>query len=176
VEAPSAPWRDGAIKVLVPVALIAAMFAYAFPFFNPIPSNHILHVYAGLTGFHVAFTTLTLAPLNPFFEQFSLPLIAAFVGLMYLRRPGWIGSVAPLVCAVYGFVALGSAYFWPQDMPFAYGYYLAVGCFLIASASAAVRLDIRHRGGAVQNVEVPQPDEPAASASQQLLARYRYKA
>ena len=176
MEAPSARWWDRAIQVLVPVALIAAMLAYAFPFFKPIPGDHIFHVGTGLTAFLVGFIGLALAPLNPFFEQFSLPLIAAFVGLMYLRRPGWTGSVVPLACAVFGSAALGSAYFWAPDMPFAYGYYLAVGCFLIAAAAAAVRLILLRRGGAAPDVVVPEPDEPAASASQQLLARYRNKA
>jgi len=176
VEAPSAPWSDRVITVLVPVALIAAMLAYAFPFFKPIPGDHIFQVGTGLTAFLVGFIALILAPLNPFFEQFSLPLIAAFVGLMYLRRPGWTGSVAPLACGVFGSAALGSAYFWAPGMPFAYGYFLAVGCFLIASVSAAVRLILLRRGGAAPDVAGAEPDEPAASASQELLARYRNKA
>jgi hypothetical protein len=178
VEAAPARWWDRAIKLLVPAALIAAMLAYAFPFFKPlpIPIDHIFRVDTGLTAFHIGFIALTMAPLNPLFEQFSLPLIAAFVGLMYLRRPGWTGSVVPLACAVFGFAALGSAYVWPSELPFAYGYYLALGCFLTAAAAAAVRLVLLRRGGAAPEVAVTEPDEPAASASQQLLARYRYKA
>ncbi len=70
-----------------------------------------------------------MAPLDPFFEAFSLPLIAAFVGLMYLRRPGWIGSLAPLVCSVVGLICLGSAYFWEKQEPLAYGYYAAEASF-----------------------------------------------
>src|SRR5713226_1481302 len=114
---PGPRWWDRAINALVPAALIAAMIAHLFPFFVPSPGLYPIDLNSGLSAFFIGLRVLTVAPLDPFFEAFSLPLIAAFVGLMYLRRPGWIGSLAPLVCSVVGLTCLGSAYFWKSRSP-----------------------------------------------------------
>jgi len=126
---PGPRWWDRAINALVPAALIAAMVAHLFPFFVPSPGLYPIDLNSGLSAFFIGLRVLTVAPLDPFFEAFSLPLIAAFVGLMYLRRPGWIGSLAPLVCSVVGLTCLGSAYFWEKQEPLAYGYYAAEASF-----------------------------------------------
>jgi hypothetical protein len=153
---------------MVPAALIAAMLAYAFPFFK---ATLGIHVFTGLGAVFIGFVVLPLAPL--WFAAFLLPFIAAFAGLMYQRRPGWIGAVAPLVCALVGFSALGSAYFGDPNESWAYGYYAAEGSLLVAVIASAVRLIRMRRSPAMWNAKAEPRDEPAASASQQLLARYR---
>jgi len=104
---------------------------------------------------------------------FSLPLIAAFVGLIYQRRPGWIGSLAPLVCSVAGLTCLGSAYFLERQEHLAYGYFAAEVCFLLAAVASAVRLIRLRRKPAMWNAKAEPRFEPATSASQELLSRYR---
>ena len=74
-------WWDRAINALVPAAFVAAMISYAFPFgvlvsFPPYSDSGFLTFFGG-------FFVLTVAPLDPFFWVFSLPLIAAVVGLIY---------------------------------------------------------------------------------------------
>jgi len=163
---------DRAINALVPAALIAAMIAHACPFIVPGRGLYPIDLNSGLSAFFIGFRVLTVAPLDPFFEAFSLPLIAAFVGLMYQRRPGWIGSLAPLVCSVVGLICLGSAYFWVKQEPLAYGYFAAEASFLVAAVASAVRLIRLHRNRAMLDAKVEAPFEPAASASQELLSRY----
>jgi len=162
---------DRAINVLVPAALIAALVAYAFPFFKPTPGIHVFTIHTGLGAVFIGFVALALAPL--WFAAFSLPFIAAFAGLMYQRRPGWIGSAAPLVCALVSLTALGSAYFWDAQESWAYGYYAAEGSFLVAGIASAVRLIRMRRSPAMWNAKAEPRDEPAASAGQQLLSRYK---
>jgi hypothetical protein len=103
---------------------------------------------------------------------FSLPVIAAFVGLVY-RRPGWTGSLAPLICAALGLTCLGSAYIWEQSGPFAYGFFAAEASFAVATVASAVRLIRLRRDRAMWDAKPPPRSEPAASAQQELLARYR---
>lgn len=166
-------WWDRATNALVPAAFIAAMSAYAFPFIVPGQGSFPIDLNSGFSAFFVGFLVLTAAPLDPFFAAFSLPLIAAFVGLVYQRRPGWIGSLAPLICSVVALTCLGSAYFWDRQDALAYGYFAAEAGFLVAAAASAVRL-IRLRGNrAMWDAKVEARFEPAASASQQLLSRYR---
>jgi hypothetical protein len=162
-----------AIKALVPIAFIAAMVAHALPFFSPTPGVHLINVESGFSAFFVSFYAFTVAPLDPYVEAFSLPLIAAFVGLMFLRRRGRLGSVGPLVCAFVGSTALGSAYFLDPQAPWAYGYFTAEGCFLVATVAAGVRLMLLRGNLSVSDATVPRRDESAASASQELLSRYR---
>lgn len=152
---------------------MAAMIAHAFPFIVPHPGFYPIDLNTGFSAFFIGFLVLTVAPLDPFFEAFSLPLIAAFVGLMYQRRPGWIGSLAPLVCSVVGLTCLGSAYFWEKQEPLAYGYFAAEASFLLAAVASAVRLIRLRRNRAMWDAKVETPFEPAASASRELLSRYR---
>ena len=98
---------DRAINALVPAALIAAMIAHAFPFFVSSLVLYPIDLKTGFSAVYVGFSLLSRAVWDPFFEAFSLPLIAAFVGLVYQRRPGWMGSLAPLVCSVVGLTSLG---------------------------------------------------------------------
>jgi hypothetical protein len=165
-------WWDRAINALVPAALIAAMIAHAFPFLVSGQGLYPIDLDSGFSAFFIGFFVLTVAPLDPFFEAFSLPLIAAVVGLMYQRRPGWIGSLAPLICAVVGLTCLGSAYFW-ETQPLAYGYFAAEACFLVAAVASAVRLIRLRRNRAKWDAKAAPRFEPAASAQQQLLSRYR---
>jgi hypothetical protein len=166
-------WWDRAIDALVPAALIAAVIAHAFPFIVPGHGLYPIDLDTGFSAFLVGFFVLTVAPLDPFFEAFSLPLIAAFVGLMYQRRPGWIGSLAPLVCSVVGLTCLGSAYFWEKQEPLAYGYFAAEASFLLAAVASALRLIRLRRSRAIWDAKVKAPFQPSASASQELLSRYR---
>jgi hypothetical protein len=166
-------WWDRTINALVPAALIAAMIAYAFPFIVPGQGLYPVDLESGFSAFFVGFFVLTMAPLDPFFEAFSLPLIAAFVGLLYQRRPGWIGSVAPLVCSVAGLTCLGSAYFWERQEHLAYGYFAAEACLLLAAVASAVRLIRLRRNPAGWDTKAEPRFEPATSASQELLSRYR---
>jgi hypothetical protein len=69
--------------------------------------------------------------------------------------------------------ALGSAYFIDPQAHWAYGYYTAEGCFLIAAVAAAARLMLLRRTHGVPDAAVPHQVESAASASQELLSRYR---
>lgn len=161
-----------AIKALVPIAFIAAILAHALPFLSPTPGLHPINVESGFSAFFVSFFVLTVAPQDPYVEAFSLPLIAALVGLMFLRRRGRLGLVGPIVCALVGSTALGSAYFFDPQAPWAYGYYTAEGCFLVATVGAGLRL-IFLRSQPVSDATVPNHDESAASASQELLSRYR---
>jgi hypothetical protein len=162
-----------AIQALVPIAFIAAIVAHALPFFYPTPGSIFSSVQTGFSTFFIGFFVLTVAPLNPYFEAFSFPLIAAFVGLMSLRGRRRLGSVGPLVCALIGSVALGSAYLLDPQGRWAYGYFTAEGCFLIATVAAATRLILLRRGQVVSDPTPVQPFEPAASGSQELLSRYR---
>jgi hypothetical protein len=164
---------DRAINALVPAALIAAMIAHLFPFIVAGRGLYPIDLDSGLSAFLIGFVVLTKAPLDPFFEAFSLPLIAAFVGLMYQRQPGWNGSLAPLVCSVVGLTCLGSAYFWEKQEPLAYGYFAAEASFLLAAVASAVRLIRLRRNRAMWDAKVEAPFESAASASQELLSRYR---
>lgn len=164
---------DRAINALVATALIAAIIAHLFPFIVSGGGLYPLDLDSGLSAFLIGFVMLTNAPLDPFFETFSLPLIAAFVGLMYQRRPGWMGSLAPLVCSVVGLTCLGSAYFWVKQETLAYGYFVAEATFLLAAVASAVRLTRLRRSRAMWDAKEEAPYEPAASASQELLSRYR---
>ena len=163
---------DRAINALVPAALIAAMIAHAFPFFVSSLVLYPIDLKTGFAAFSVGFVLLTWPTWDPFFEAFSLPLIAAFVGLVYQRRPGWMGALAPLVCSVVGLTSLGSAYFWDKQL-LAYGYFIAEAGFLLAAVASAVKLIRLRRSGAMWDAKVEAPFEPAASASQELLSRYR---
>jgi hypothetical protein len=170
----SGPHRwERALSVLVPAALIAAMIAHAFPFIVQSPGLYPIDLNSGFSAFLIGLLVLTVAPLDPFFEAFSLPLIAAFVGLVYQRRPGWIGSLVPLICSVVGLTCLGSAYFWDKSESLAYGYFAAEASFLIAAVASAVRLIRLRRNPAMWNAKAMPQFEAAASASQELLARYR---
>lgn len=164
---------DRAINTLVPTALFAAIFAHAFPFIASGQGQYPVDLDSGLSAFSIGFVVLTTAPLDPFFEAFSVPLIAAFVGLLYQRRRGWIGSLAPLVCSVVGLTLLGSAYFWDKQEHLAYGYFAAEASFLIAAVASAVRLIRLHRNRAMWDAKDEPRFMPAASASQELLSRYR---
>jgi hypothetical protein len=77
------------------------------------------------------------------------------------------------VCSVVSLTCLGSAYLWDKPEPLAYGYFAAEASFLLAAVASAVRL-IRLRGSrAMWDAKVEAPFGPAASASQELLSRYR---
>ena len=164
---------DRAIKALVPAALVSAMIAHTLPFIVPGRGPYPVDLNTGLSAFLIGFLVLTTAPLGLFFAAFSLPLIAAFVGLIYQRRPGWIGSLAPLICAVMGLTCLGSAYLWEEPGSLAYGYFVAEACFLIAVVASAVRLIRLRRSREMWDAKAEARFEPATSASQELLARYR---
>jgi hypothetical protein len=164
---------DRAISALVPTALIATIVAYALPFIVSGHGQYPVDLDSGLSAFAIGLVVLTTAPLDPFFEAFSLPLIAALVGLVYQRRRGWIGSLAPLVCSVVGLTLLGSAYFWDKQEHLAYGYFAAEASLLIAAVASAVRLIRLRRNRAMWNAKDEPRFMPAASASQELLSRYR---
>jgi len=161
------------------------MIAYVFPFFDPHPG---LHLYgqgsrAGVAIVLRGLIVLSKAPSPPlitYVAAFSLPLLAAFVGIANRRRAGWIGSAAPLVCSIAGLMTLGldyvgwqpdSSYFGRHD-PWGFGFFAAGICFLIAAVGSSARL-IRRQSGALPDAEVRESFEPAASASQELLGRYR---
>jgi hypothetical protein len=174
VSGAAGPRRWGrAINALVPAALIATMIAYALPFVVSGGGLYPVDLNSGLSAFAIGFFRLTTANLDPFFVTLSLPLIAAFVGLMYQRRPGWIGSLAPLVCSVAGLTCLGSAYFMEKQETLAYGYFVAEASFLLAAVASAIRLIRLRRSRAMWDAKVEARFEPAASASQELLSRYR---
>jgi hypothetical protein len=160
-----------AIKALVPIAFIAAFAAHALPFLYPGPVSMFPTVLTGFSTFFVGIFVLSVAPLDPHFEAFSLPLIAACVGLILLGRRGRLGSVGPLVSALVGSIALGSAYLLDPQAHWAYGYFVAEGCFLVATVAAAVRVILLRRSSPVSNAVV-MDSQPAASASQELLSRY----
>ncbi len=123
VSAASGPrWWDRTINALVPAALIAAMIAHAFPFIVRGQGLYPVDLESGFSSFFIGFFVLTVAPLDPFFEAFSLPLIAAFVGLIYQRRPGWIGSACLLGC---GPDLSGICVLWERPEHLAYGYFAA---------------------------------------------------
>jgi hypothetical protein len=166
-------WWDRVINGLVPTALIAAIVAYALPFIASGQGQYPVDLDSGLSAFAIGFVVLTTAPLDPFFVAFSVPLIAAFVGLLYQRRRGWIGSLAPLVCSVVGLTLLGSAYFWDKQEQLAYGYFAAEASLLIAAVASAVRLIRLRRNRAMWDAKGEPRFMPAASASQELLSRYR---
>jgi hypothetical protein len=181
------PSWDRAINTLVPLGLLAAMLAYTFPFFDPQPGFHIYgqHSRAGLAivlrGL-VVFSKGPSAPLITYVAAFLLPLLATFVGVAYRRRAGWIGSAAPLVCSSAGLMTLGSAYIWWQPDsstfghhdPWGFGFFAAEVCFVIAAVASGARL-IRRQSAASADAEVRRPLEQAASASQELLWRYRMR-
>jgi hypothetical protein len=72
-----------------------------------------------------------------------------------------------------GLTCLGSAYFWEGPEPLAYGYFAAEASFLLAAVASAVGLIRLRRNRAMWDAKVEAPLQPAASASQQLLSRYR---
>jgi len=146
------------------------MISYAFPF--GVLSGVHRYSDSGIVAIYLSLAYLNVAVLNPFFE-FSLPIIAAFVGLIYQRGRGWIGSLAPLVCAVVGLACLGSAYLVETSVPWAYGYVAAEVSFLIAAVASAIRLIRLRRNRAMWDAKPEARFEPATSASQELLARYR---
>ena len=165
-------WLDHVINASVATAFIAAMTAHAFPFI----SNSAIYPVRGEPGvmaFLGGFVALATAPSGPYFEAFSLPLVAAFVGLITQRRPGRLGSLVPLMCAIVGLTCLGSAYFWDRSDHLAYGYYVVEACFLIATIASAPRLIRWSRNRAMWGAKAVARFEPAASASQELLSRYR---
>jgi hypothetical protein len=175
VEVAAGPRRwVQAIKAIVPIAFVAAIVAHALPFFYLNPGGFLFSgVQSGFSTFFIGFFVLTVAPLDPYFEAFSFPLISAVVGLILLRRRGRFGSVGPLVCALVGSVALGSAYLLDPQGHWAYGYFAAEGCFLVATAASAVRLVRLRRDPAMWDAKAEPRFEPAASGQQELLARYR---
>jgi hypothetical protein len=81
--------------------------------------------------------------------------------------------LAALVCADVGFTCLGSAYLWEKSEPLAYGYLAAEAGFLIAALASAGRLILLRRNRAMWDARAEARLEPAASASQELLSRYR---
>jgi len=166
-------WWDRLINALVPAAFVAAMISYAFPF--GVLVGYPSYSDSGFLAFFGGFFVLTVAPLDPFFWVFSLPLIAAVVGLIYQRRPGWMGSLGALICGLVGLFCLGSAYVLEPSKPFAYGYFAVEASFLIAAVASAVRLIRLRRNQAMWDAKPEPRDEPAASAQQQLLSRYRDK-
>ena len=163
-------WWDLAINVLVPAAFVAAMISYTLPFGVITGSGQLTDT--GLSAALVGLVALTVAPLDPFFWVFSLPVIAAFVGLIY-RRPGWVGSLVPIICALAGLAFLGYAFIWEPSVHYAYGLFAAEGSFAVATVASAVRLIGLRRDSAKWDAQPPIRDEPAASAQQELLARYR---
>jgi hypothetical protein len=165
-------WWARVINALVPATLIAAMIAYALPFIVSGGGLYPIDLDTGFSAFFIGFAVLTTAPLDPFFEAFSLPLIAVFVGLVYQRRPGWIGSLVPLVCSVVALTCLGSAFFWEKQEPLTYGYFVAEASLLLAAVASAARLIRLRRHRAMWDAKAEAPFEPAASASQELLSRY----
>jgi hypothetical protein len=170
----SGPRRsDLALNVLVPAALTAAMLAHLLPFIVPGQGPYPVDLNTGLSAFGIGLITLTSEPSVRFFLAFSLPLAAALIGLTYQRRPGWVGSLIPLICAIAGLTCLGSAYFWDKPEPLAYGYFVAEATFLLAAVASAVRLIRLRRNHGMWDVKAETPFEPAASASQELLLRYR---
>jgi hypothetical protein len=164
---------DRAINALVPATLIAAMIAYALPFIVSGGGLYPVDLNSGFSAFAIGFFRLTAANVDPFFVTLSLPLIAAFVGLMYQRRPGWIGSLAPLVCSLVGLTCMGSAYFLAKQETLTYGYFVAEATFLLAAVASAIRLIRLRRTRAMWDAKEEARFEPAASASQELLSRYR---
>jgi len=158
--------------VLGMAGFVTAGGAYLLPFFSPVlpPLDN------SAIGLQVFFAALYALPWEPWpwaliaVAAFGAPLTAAIAALFLHRRPTGPASIASLMFGLVGFVGLATAYVGSPGAPWAFGYWLAAGAFIVASVAAGYRLitalPFRTRAG----IELA-TDEPAPSASQELLRR-----
>lgn len=151
-----------------------AALAFLAPFLAA--DSKAVHPVLGAVAFFYGFL-LVLVPRSDAltaFVAFSLPGIAAIAGLLLPRRLTWPASVARFVCALAGLAGLANIYLLNPRPYLLIGYYAAEAAFLIATIASAYRLIatlwIRGLGDEARE---PADEQPAWSASQELLRRHR---
>jgi hypothetical protein len=164
-----------AAAVLEKGGFATATFAFLAPFFDADPGVARSAVF-GVEAF-LAPLALVLVPrsdLLTYFVAFSIPGMAAILGLLLPRRLTWPASIARLTCALVCFASLGTFYFSSPRPYLLFGYYAAEAAFLVAAVAGAYRFvaAVRLRGGYDETAEPGDPG-PAWSASQELMRRHR---
>jgi hypothetical protein len=160
--------------VLETAGFVTAGCAYLLPFFSPVlpPLDN------SAIGIQIFFAALYALPREPWpwgliaVAAFGAPFTAAITALFLHGRPTGSASIASLMFGLVGFVGLATAYVGSPGAPWAFGYWLAVGAFVVASVAAGYRLITAVRFGTGAGIK-PATDKPAPSASQELLRRYR---
>ena len=160
--------------VLETAGFVTAGCAYLLPFFSPV----VAPLDNSVIGLQLFFAALYALPWEPWpwgllaVAVFGAPLTAAIAALFLHRRPGRPASIATLMLGLVGFVGLTTAYVGIPGAHWAFGYWLAVGASIVSSVAAGCRLITALWFGTGAEIE-PATDEPAPSASQELLRRYR---
>jgi hypothetical protein len=168
--------RLRAAAFLEKAGFATATFAFLAPFFTAGYGFIGRSAVFGFQAFLVSLA-LVLVPRSDgliYFVAFSIPGMAAIGGLLLPRRLTWPASTARLVCALAGFLSLGTIYFSNPRPDLLVGYYAAEAGFLCASVASTYRLvaALRLRGSYAETHE-PEDPGPAWSASQELMRRHR---
>jgi len=135
---PSAVRRIAA--VLETAGFATAGCAYLLPFLSPVlpPLDNAV---IGLQVFFTALYALLSEP-RPWglitFAAYGAPLIAAIAALVLHRRPTR-PAPARLIFGLVGIAGLATAYAGSRGAPWAFGYWLAVGAFVVATVAAGYR-------------------------------------
>ena len=135
---PSAVRRIAA--VLETAGFATAGCAYLLPFLSPVlpPLDNAV---IGLQVFFTALYALLSEP-RPWglitFAAYGAPLIAAIAALFLHRRPTR-PAPARLIFGLVGIAGLATAYAGSRGAPWAFGYWLAVGAFVVATVAAGYR-------------------------------------
>lgn len=149
------------------------MVAYLFPFLEPSPP-YSFHPTLGLNLFFFGFFFAFLVPTGILYlAAFSLPLIAAFFGLVYQIRDTYRASVVSTASAVLGFAGLVTGYIIDSADRLAFGYFAAAAALLVAMAATSFRLIGGSRLRKFERQTRWGEIEPAASANQEALNRSR---
>jgi len=159
-------------RLLAAAGFLATMVAYLFPFLEPSSPGSRPHV--GVALFFTAFLAVFYVPTGVLYlAAFSLPLVAAFIGLMFQRQATRRASVVSLISAGSALGGLVLGYFLYHTAGLAFGYFMAMGAILVAGAAVAIRLIGGRRLGEFGRRTRWEEIEPARSAAQEALLRSR---
>jgi hypothetical protein len=162
--------------MLETAGFLTATFAYLLPFLDYVFMHSFWFRVLGIQMILSTFEPLPQAPWWPttvkFIAAFDVPLLVAIAGLFYRRHATFRRMLARLVFALVGFVGLALGYLWSSGAPFAFGYYAAAAGLLLAAVAASFRLIRAFLRREAPGSEPPE-DQPAWSAHQLFLRRYR---
>lgn len=161
-------WRPWA-RPLETTGFVVALLSYLLPFGTATTVSGDRFAIPGISFFMAQLNFLVWPSGALFFAAYLLPALAAIAGLAFRSRVGRGAALVRLAAALVGFAALAAGYFWSGfGLAWSFGYYIALAAFVIAAASAALRLiAVVNFGSEAQ----PEP-EPAWSASQELLRKH----